>query len=519
MRESVSVSQGPSQSLVIWIGGGLLLLIFAYWGGLENLFERWNKQEEYSHGYFIPLVTGWMLWQRREALLDGFGAPSWLGVAAILISAVSLLVGEVTALYLLIQLGFLLALLGFVLVLGGWRLIRVTAIPLAFLLFMIPLPYFIDSQLSWRLQLLSSEFGVYMLRLVDIAVYLEGNVIDLGDYKLQVVEACSGLRYLYPFLSLGFLAAYIFRAPIWQRAVVFLATIPITVFMNSLRIALVGILVRENGSEAAEGFLHYFEGWLIFIACLLILAGIIWLFDRLNGSKAFMESVGVPEIQPDGRGRRPVATLPLFASMAIIVLAGIGGTLVSERQEAVPEHAHLTTFPLQVDDWTARERALDEQVEQVLKVDEYLLADYRRPPGEFVNFYIAYYESQRKGASPHSPRVCIPGGGWLITDLQRVEVPVEGLQAPVPVNRVVVERRDRRQLVYYWFEQRGRRITNEYWMKWYLFRDSILRNRTDGALVRLTTPIHGEDGDAAADRLLREFMTRVMPLVPQYVPQ
>src|SRR6185369_7388713 len=117
--------------------------------------------------------------------------------------------------------GFLVALLGIVLTVGGPSLLKVTFIPIAFLVFAIPLPYFIDSELSFRLQLISSELGVFFIRLFGVSVYLTGNVIDLGNYKLQVVEACSGLRYLYPLLSLGFLAAYLFQAPLWQRALVF----------------------------------------------------------------------------------------------------------------------------------------------------------------------------------------------------------------------------------------------------------------------------------------------------------
>ena len=129
------------------------------------------------------------------------------------------ILGELSAIFILSQVGFVVALIGIALGVGGYSLLKVTFIPIVFLLFAIPLPYFIDQTLSWRLQLISSELGVFFIRMFQIPVYLEGNVIDLGHYKLQVVEACSGLRYLYPLLSLGFLAAYLFHAPIWQRAI------------------------------------------------------------------------------------------------------------------------------------------------------------------------------------------------------------------------------------------------------------------------------------------------------------
>ena len=170
---------------------GVLLAFAAFYGGLADLVTRWYKQEEYSHGFFLPLISLYLLWHRRAVLAESRGAPSAWGLVALVVAAGLLVLGEVTAIFIAIQVGFLVALVGLVLCYGGVSLLRVTLLPIAFLLFAIPLPYFIDSQLSWRLQLISSNLGVGFLRLLGYAVYLEGNVIDLGSYKLQVVEACS----------------------------------------------------------------------------------------------------------------------------------------------------------------------------------------------------------------------------------------------------------------------------------------------------------------------------------------
>ena len=183
------------------------------------------------------------------------------------------LVGELSAIWILSQVGFVITLMGIVLAVGGYSLLRVAFIPLAYLLFAIPLPYFIDAALTLKLQLISSELGVLVIRLFQIPVYLDGNLIDMGTYKLQVVEACSGLRYLYPLLSLSFLAAYLFHGKLWQRALIFLSGIPIAIGMNGFRIGLVGVLVDRWGTQMAEGVLHFFEGWVIFLACSALLAG------------------------------------------------------------------------------------------------------------------------------------------------------------------------------------------------------------------------------------------------------
>ncbi|HPF47380.1 MAG TPA: exosortase, partial [Emcibacteraceae bacterium] len=252
------IRQHPVQFILL--GVSLFFSLAAFSGGLLNQYGRWLTQDEYSHGFLIPAISLWMLWDRREALAASIGKPMWAGFAVILVSGFMLLVGELSAIFILVQTGFILSLLGISLVFGGMALLRLTALPILFLLFAIPMPYFLDSIMSWRLQLISSELGVFFIRLMSIPVFLEGNVIDLGSYKLQVVDACSGLRYLYPLTSLGFLVAYLFKAPFWQRAIVFISTVPITIFMNSFRIGMVGVLVEYWGGGMADGLLHYFEG-------------------------------------------------------------------------------------------------------------------------------------------------------------------------------------------------------------------------------------------------------------------
>ena len=141
----------------------------------------------------------------------------------------------------------------------GDRIFRQIWLPIFFLFFAIPLPQFLYQGLSAKLQLLSSELGVSFIRLCDISVYQEGNVIDLGAMKLQVVEACSGLRYLFPLMSLAFMCAYFFKATLWKRVVIFLSSIPITVFMNSFRIGLIGVN-RELSERRAVAVRDYLIG-------------------------------------------------------------------------------------------------------------------------------------------------------------------------------------------------------------------------------------------------------------------
>jgi exosortase D (VPLPA-CTERM-specific) len=490
----------------------------AYFGGLTDLVTRWNKQEEYGHGYFIPLISIWFLWSRKGALIASIGKCSWVGPALIVIATVGLLLGELSAIYVLIQFGFLLTIVGLILSYGGKSLLKVSWLPIAFLLFAIPLPYFVGAQLSWRLQIISSELGVNILRLLGNSVFLEGNVIDLGVYKLQVVEACSGLRYLYPLLSISFLMAYMYKAALWKRVLMFLSAIPITIVMNSVRIAMVGILVNQWGNSMADGFLHYFEGWIVFMLCLLILVAEILLLEKLGQKRSFWQAVDIPVVQaaaPIGRESSP--SKPLLLSIAIILASLLAVTVLGGRKEIAPARQQFITFPSKINGWIAKEESMDKAVETFLGVDDYLLANYKEPLKGKVNFYVAYYASQRKGVSPHSPQVCMPGGGWVISSLSRIALQVAN-KKDFYVNRTVINKDNHRQVVYYWFEQRGRHIANEYYMKWYLLKDAVLRNRTDGALVRVTTYLRPNEDESAADTRIQSFLHDSLSLLDGYVP-
>lgn len=514
------------ESIAFWAGLSVVaaLMGFVFYDGLEWMVTMWNRKEEYSHGFLIPAITLFLIWQRKDRLeripFDG----SWAGFAMVLFGVAIFILGELSTLYIIVQYSFIVALIGLVFAVAGPRGMREIWIPLAFLIFMIPLPPFIYQELSAQLQLLSSELGVAFIRLFNISVYLEGNVIDLGSYKLQVVEACSGLRYLFPLASLAFISAYFFKAAFWKRFLIFISSIPITILMNSFRIGVIGILVEYWGIEAAEGFLHDFEGWVIFLACTAILVLEMWLLTRIGESgRPLREIFGLdfPEPTPkDASVRFRPLPRPVWAVAAVLTATALFVLSLDQRVEVAPARKALVDFPMNIESWHGKPGRLESIYIDALKFDDYIIADFVDPDNKRkINFYVAYYASQRKGESAHSPRTCIPGGGWQIKKLD--QIPIEGLTSggkPFMVNRVVIKKGEYTQLVYYWFQQRGRNITNEYLVKWYLFWDALTRNRTDGALVRLMVFISPGEDLAQAERMLDGFTRLVIPPLQEYVP-
>lgn len=501
-----------------WIWGcfAAFLTAIAFRGALFELVTRWTEQEEYSHGFLIPLVAAWLIWARRHILLASFGTPSWVGALLILLAMFMHLAGLFSAILILSQLAFVAALLGITLAVGGFSLLRVVLFPIIFLIFAIPLPYFIDANLSLRLQLVSSELGVFFIRMFGIPVYLDGNLIDLGTYKLQVVDACSGLRYLYPLFSLSFLAAYLFSARLWQRALILLSSIPITVAMNGFRIGIVGLTMDRWGPRMADGALHFFEGWIIFMASALLLTLEAYLLALFSGRRLF-EIFHIPGDAPKplhhAKSEAGSYRLPLYASLLLTCVTVLTGSLISNRSEIIAERSRFVSFPTAFGEWHGRSSQLETWAESALAVDDYVLADYSRLDGKTVNLYVAYYASQRTGESPHSPLVCIPGTGWSVTRLDRLDA-----ETAHPLNRAIIERNGTKQLVYYWYEERGRIVASEYWSKWYLLSDAITKNRSDGALVRLITTIAPGETERDADNRLRLFMYDLIPNLRGYLP-
>lgn len=503
---------------------GVFLLVVVYSDGLREMVHWWNTREEYGHGYMIPAIAAFLIWQKKNQLEGIEFNGSWIGVLVVAFGLFLFYAGELSSIYTIIQYAFLVALYGAVLSMTGIKAFKIIMVPLIILVFMIPLPNFLFNNLSSQLQLISSQIGVAVIRLFDISVFLEGNVIDLGVFKLQVVEACSGLNYLFPLMTLAFITAYFFTGAFWKKAIIFLSSIPITILMNSFRIGAIGIMVEYGGIEMAEGFLHDFEGWAVFMSCIAILVGEMWILAKIGKDKLpLREAFGLDFPEPTPTDAEIVyRQIPksFYASLVIVAVVAASVFALPEREEIVPDRKQYAEFPLEFEGWGGRTGYIEQLVLDSLRLTDYAMTDYRGEDGGSVNFYSAYYDSQKKGASAHSPRSCIPGGGWRITSLKDHNIPGTNIgNSPLVVNRLLIERGESKQLVYYWFQQRGRIVTNEYLMKWYLFWDAMTKSRTDGALMRLTTTLDAGQGIKVADDRLEAFAKEISPIIPEYVPQ
>lgn len=312
-------------------------LIFAYAIVLSKLAHTWWNDENYSHGLLIPLIIAYILWTQRERLARQSANPSTLwGGAAVLVALTALWAGTAGAELFIQRVSLVLMLAGTVIYFWGFRVLQLLLVPLGLLLLAIPIPAIIFNKVAFPLQLFASRCAVWSMSLFDIPVLRQGNVIELlplgarETKKLEVVEACSGIRSLMTLVTLAVVFAY-FTHPrsdgsheghrrgivewlksygFWRSGILILSAVPIAILTNGLRVSGTGLLAHFYGTEVADGFFHSFSGWVIYIAAFLLLFGVGWILDRFR--PAYDKAQPAPS-QAKGRGDAVERVVPVAA--------------------------------------------------------------------------------------------------------------------------------------------------------------------------------------------------------------
>ena len=262
---------------VAWFGA---LLILSYAPILYKLGVQWATDEDMGHGFFVPLVAGYIAWDRRAQLTAVKPTPNYWGLAIAILGAVQLMLGTFAAQIFIARTAFLVSLVGVVLFLGGFRTLKILAFPLFLMVFMFPLPAIIYSRITLPLQLFASSVAENILGFIGIPILRDGNVLELPNgQKLQVVEACSGIRSLLSLSFLSLIYAHFFDKKVWMRWVLLVATIPIAIAANASRVTLTGF-ISEYRPALAHGIFHTLEGWVLFIVALVLLVAFHQFLNR-----------------------------------------------------------------------------------------------------------------------------------------------------------------------------------------------------------------------------------------------
>lgn len=275
-------------SVILLIAVFASLLGLLYHHILLKMGFQWNDDPDYSHGFLVPVLVGYFVWERWDRLKTHRPAPSLWGIGLLGLGLLILIVGSIGAELYLQRSSLIVVLAGLVLLILGPAALKTLLFPIAFIFFMIPLPAIIVNAVAFPLQLFAARTAEFCLFNFGIPVLREGNVIVLAGTTLEVAEACSGIRSLQALLALGTVYAYFSQRVMWKRWTLVLLSIPIAIAANAFRVSGTGVLANYWGSQAAEGFYHTFSGWLIFVVAFLLLLGCGGILTRIGGERTLV---------------------------------------------------------------------------------------------------------------------------------------------------------------------------------------------------------------------------------------
>ncbi|MGI8641468.1 MAG: exosortase C-terminal domain/associated protein EpsI [Pyrinomonadaceae bacterium] len=511
-------------------------LVFLYATVLTKLATDWWMDDNYSHGLLVPFVIGYIVWLEFDKLKTARETPRlWLGGSFILFALLMLLGGTLGAELFTQRISLVLMLVGIVIYFWGANVLKFLVVPVALLLLAIPIPQIIFNKIAFPLQIWASQMAIWGIRLFEVASVRNGNVIEILPrgatqiIALEVVEACSGIRSLMTLMTLALVLAYFTREKnagknpfwknfdFWRAVILMLSAFPIAIFTNAARVTATGVLTYYYGKQATESFWHELSGWLVYVAALILLISLNFGLKkfRIQDSRFRIQDSGF-KIQDSGFKIQGVNS-----GWVLIVILLVGGIFINwfaGRGEAEVSRQPLTEIPIKLGEWRQKgsEIRFDKQTESVLRAGDYMMREYFLPDGRLANLYIGYYASQRTGATYHSPQNCLPGAGWEMKQPDIIEITTPAGKT-FKANWFIVENGVYKEILIYWYQGRGRAVASEYKDKVYTVWDSILRRRSDGAMVRVMTSVGSSEADAtkAAADLAAQTADKLSEFVPE----
>jgi len=487
---------------------------FLYHDVIVDLIHDWATDDNYSHGFLIVPIALCFAWHRRNKLREAGSKPSNSGLLIVAGSLAVLMLGVLGSELFLTRISILGILSGTIVVLYGWRHLGILAFPIGFLVLMIPIPRIVFDQVVFPLQLLASRLAEITLASLGVSAVREGNLIVLGSTTIEVAEACSGIRSLMTLLTLAAVYGYVMDRRTSVRAALIIGMIPVAIVANGFRVAGTALAAHYYSVKAAEAFFDTFSGWILFAIAFLLLfllyRVLVWMFPLK------------PEVTqefPNKQAEEQTAASSVMMRAVIVTTACLTAALYVAKftvTETVTLREPLAALAMEIGRWNGRAAArYDDRIVAKLGVDEYLTRFYSRPGEGVVHLYVGYYQNQSKGNSIHSPKNCLPGAGWQPIRSDEAQIPV-GSGETVKVNRYLIQKGRERQMVLYWYQGHGRVVASEYWAKLYLVLDAIQMNRTDGALVRVISPI--TDSEVRAEQQVVDFAKTLLPLLDRHLP-
>ncbi len=490
----------------------LIFFTVSFFPVFQKMSIRWDSGDN-SYCYLIIPLFIYLCWDRKESFKFSEFSWSFLGIVPLLLSAALIITGELGSVETMLYTGLFGCIVSIILVLYGKRIYHLI-FPIFLLCFMVPIPPFINKILTFKLRVTASVISTKLLQFTGVSVLREGNILDLGISRLQVVDACSGLRYLIPMLLTAILVGYFFNKVRWHRFFLIALVIPLSVFVNSFRIFATGLLTVNGYQKFAQDFYHDFSGWLVFMIAGGILTGVSFAL------KQFGKNTSTSFLKVDKGGKpvklvKPIVLTTVFCGLFVITGFTINNTSDSMIQ---PNRIAFEKFPMKIAGWYGKKSYLSKEILNSLWADDYIQASYQKRGVEnTVTLFVPYYKYQGTRHTAHAPQSCLLGGGWGIISSNDRFVKVNEKQK-IKIKCMLMVKGDVKLLGSYFFFQRGRVITSPWLNKYYMMVDAITKKRTDGALIRIEMIIPPEQSPDNAYRVMEDFLGDIWGVLGDYVP-
>jgi exosortase D (VPLPA-CTERM-specific) len=506
--------KSPTKNDITVVSMTIIVFIAAFWSALSKMSWRWGSDDN-SYCYLIIPVFLYLCWEKREQFNFGVFTWSGWGLLGAACAIFFIFLGELGSVETFTYFGVWGCLASIIVTIYGSRC-KDLLFPIVILLFIVPLPAFINELITFQFKSLATTISAEMLRLVGLSVLQEGNILDLGIGKLEVVDACSGLRYLMSLVLMTLFMGYYFVDQWWKRALLLSMVLPLSIVMNSARIFTTGILTISGHANLTHGAFHDIVGIIVFL-----IAGVIAYFmaKLLNKIKPLAENDHRHQaaIVPAPVDKK-FASLPILSLCLIFLVSGIVFQRIPKTSTS-PQREKFSSFPLTIGPWQGEKHSLTDEILKALWADDYLNATYvNQETNNIIHLLIPFYEYQGTAHTAHAPQSCLLGGGFTIEKAleQKIDLP-DGISITIMTMQML--KNESKLLASYFFLQRGRAITNPWLNKYYLMLDAITKKRTDGALVRVEMTVPANQSFADAYAIQNGFIAKIWPLLKKYVPE
>lgn len=499
---------GVSPSLVIRMGITFIVFVFSYFNAISLLIKTWLSRNDYYHGFLIPFISLYLIYVNRRKLKHLVPKTNFSG-GIILLSLGSLIfvAGSVSAVVRLQQCAILVIIPGLVLMLLGTNYLKAFALPLTYLIFMVPILDVVISRVRFPFQLFSAKIASKFINLLNIPVYHEAQYLSLPNIVLEVGDVCSGINYLVSIIAIAVPIVALTRWEWWRKMLLLFVTLMIGIFINPLRIALIGIW-SYSGGKGIHGPFHILSGILISIIGFIVLLAGVFILGK-NPHKKDMESTKKKEIN---RNYTPfnIKRFNLAWLTSILVFLVAGSYVHFYDPKPVTLKTHLNQIPLTIGGWKGENICLQKAPFGIEGPDSEIMRTYRGKSRNSLNLYIGYFDSQREGKE-------------LIHNRQRrlysntEELPIRIRSSnPFHVNKAILREGAQHYLVLYWYEINGRMVANRYKAKAITALEGLIFRRTNGTIIVVFSALNKTD---EAQKVLNdqvEFIESILPILQHF---